>query len=76
MKDNEDEEVNDTYINNCFNFISQFVLCERASTDVLRTMSIPNNSTPSTGVTATDRLQTMNPRGLSDTDFFSIVYLT
>ena len=62
MKDNEDEEVNDTYINNCFNqIISQFVLCERASTDVLRTMSIPNNSTPSTSVTATCWLQTVKP---------------
>ena len=69
MKDNEDEEVNDTYINNCFNqIISQFVLCERASTDVLRTMSIPNNSTPSTSVSATCWLQTVKPQVLSHAD--------
>ena len=61
--------MNDTHIYNCFNeTISQFVLCKRASTDVLWTMSIPLNSTPSTRVTATDRLQTRNPRGLSHAD--------
>ena len=49
MKDNEDEQVNDTHINNCFNqTISEFVFCKRAATDVLRTTSIPLNSTPST----------------------------
>ena len=48
---NEDEQVNDTHINNCFNqTISQFVLYKRASTDVLWTLSIPLNSTPSTCV--------------------------
>ena len=69
MKDNEDEQVNDTHINNCFNqIISQFVSCERASTDVLRTTSIPNNSTPSTSVTATCWLKTVKPRVLSHAD--------
>ena len=42
--------------------------CKRAAADVLRTTSIPLNSAPSTSVTATDRLETMNPRGLSDAD--------
>ena len=48
MKDNEDKQLNDTHINNCFNqTISQFVLYKRASTDVLWNVSIPLNSTPS-----------------------------
>ena len=65
MKDNEDEQVNDTHINKCFNqALSEFVFCKRAATDVLRTTSIPLNSTPSTSVTATHRLQTAKPRGL------------
>ena len=69
MKDNKAEQVNDTHINNCFNqTISEFVFCKRAATDVLRTTSIPLDSTPSTSVTATDRLQTMNPRDLSHAD--------
>ena len=69
MKDNEDEQVNDTHINNCFNqIISQFVSCERASTDILRTTSIPLTSTPSTSVTVTCWLQTMNPRALFRVD--------
>ena len=36
MKDNMDEQVNYTHINNCFNqTISEFVFCKRAATDVL-----------------------------------------
>ena len=67
MKDNEDQQVNDTHIDNCFNqTISEFVFCKRAATDVLRTTSLPLNTTPS--VTATDRLQTVKPRGLSHAD--------
>ena len=46
--------------------ISEFVFCKRAATDVLRTTSIPLNSAPLKSVTATDRIETMNPRGLSD----------
>ena len=38
------------------------------ATDVLRTTSNPLNSTPSTSVTATKRLQTVKPRGLSHAD--------
>ena len=39
MKDNEDKQLNDTHINNCFNqTISQLVLYKRASTDVLWTV--------------------------------------
>ena len=69
MKENEDEQVNGTHINNCFNqTISEFVFCKRAATDVLKTTLISLNSTPSTSVTATDRLQTMNHRGLSHSD--------
>ena len=70
LKNNEDEQVNDTHINNCFNqTISEFVFCKRAATEVLKTTLIPLSSTPSsTSVTATDRLQTMNPRGLSHAD--------
>ena len=69
MKDNEDEQVNDTHINKCFNqALSEFVFCKRAATDVLRTTSIPLNSTPSTSRTATDRHQTVKPRGLSYAD--------
>ena len=61
--------MNDNHISNCFNQpISEFVFCKRAATDVLWTTSIPLNSTPSTSVTATDRLQTMNPRDLSHAD--------
>ena len=48
MKDNEDKQVNDTHINNCFNqTISEFVFCKRAATDVLKTTLIPLNSIPS-----------------------------
>ena len=69
MKDNKDEQVNYTHINNCFNqTISEFVFCKRAATYVLKTTLIPLNSTPSTRLTATDRLQTMNHRGLSHSD--------
>ena len=69
MKDNEDEQMNDTQIKNCFNqATSEFVFCKRAATDVLKTTLISLNSTPSTSVTATDRLQTMNHRGLSHSD--------
>ena len=69
MKDNEDEQVNDTQKKSCFNqAISEFVFCKRAATYVLKTTLIPLNSTPSTSVTATDRLQTMNHRGLSHSD--------
>ena len=69
MKDNEDKQVNDNHINNCFNqTISQFVLYKRASTDVLWTMSIPLNSTPSTSVTASCWLQTVKPQVLSHAD--------
>ena len=58
-----------THINNCFNqFISQFVSCERASTDVLRTTSIPLTSSPSTSVTATCWLKTVKPQVLSHAD--------
>ena len=58
-----------THINNCFNqFISQFVSCERASTDILRTTSIPLTSTPSTSVTVTCWLKTVKPRVLSHAD--------
>ena len=47
MMDNEDERMNDTHINNCFNqTISEFVFCKRAATDVLRTTSIPLDSAP------------------------------
>ena len=36
MEDNEDEQVNYTHINNCFNqTISEFVFSKRAATDVL-----------------------------------------
>ena len=59
MKDNEDEQVNDTHII-CF--------CKRAAIDVLNTTSIPLNSTPLTSVTATDRLLTMNSRDPSHAD--------
>ena len=60
MKDNEDEQVNNTYINNCFNqTISNVFFCKHAATDVLKTTSIPLNFTPSMSVTATDRLQTL-----------------
>ena len=46
LKDKADEQVNENHINNCFNpTISQFVLCKRASTDVLWTTSIPLSST-------------------------------
>ena len=48
--------------------ISEFVFCKRAATDVLWIMSIPFNSTPSTSVTGTDRLQTVKPRGLFPAD--------
>ena len=46
MKDNKDEQVNYTHINNCFNqTISEFVFCKRAATDVLKTTSIPTQFT-------------------------------
>ena len=49
MKDNEDEQVNDTHINNCFNqTISNVYFCKRAATDILKTTSIPLKFTPST----------------------------
>ena len=77
MKENEDEQVNDIYINNYFNqTISDFGFCKCAATDVLKTTSIPLNSTPSTSVTATCWLQTMKPQELFHAecqawDFFS-----
>ena len=55
MKDNKDEQVNDTYINNYFNqTISEFVFCKCAATDVLKTTLFLLNSTHSTSVTATE----------------------
>ena len=54
---NEDEQVNDTHINNCFNqTISQFVRCKLSATDVLSTSSIPLNSSPSTSERDSDLL--------------------
>ena len=54
---------------NCFDqTISNVFFFKCAATDVLKITSIPLNSTPSTSVTATDRLQTMNPRDLSHAD--------
>ena len=75
MKDKEDEQVNDSQINSCFNqTISEFVFCKCAATDVLKTTLIPLNSTPSRSVTATDRLQTVKSRGLSHADWLVLWY--
>ena len=54
-KDNDDEQVNDTYINNYFNqTISDFGFCKCAATDVLKTTLFLFNSTHSTSATATE----------------------
>ena len=46
MKDNKDEQVNYTHINNCFNqTISEFVFCKRAATDVLLRSGIVDPTT-------------------------------
>ena len=66
MKDNKDEQVNYTHINNCFNqTISEFVFFQTRCYWCPAT--IPLNSTPSTSVTATERLQTVKPLVLSHT---------
>ena len=46
MMDNEDERMNDTHINNCFNqTISEFVFCKRAATDILLRSGIVDPTT-------------------------------
>ena len=47
-------------------FLNLF-FCKRAATDVLKTID-PTQFYTSTSVTATDRLRTMNPRGLCHAD--------
>ena len=49
-------------------FLNLF-FCKWAATDVLKITSIPLDFTPSTNATATDKLQTINPRGLFQADW-------